>query len=123
MITNYSILSSGKYFSLYGSQIYLVSHLISSFFTSKIGKIGLWQSKGMSEESITPPSTTNNSFDTEIIYNYGKRKAKIKGICLKQETVSFIHGNVVNLNISYELDTLSRDLNTDFALVITCLEL
>ena len=30
--------------------------------------------------------------------------------------VSFIHGNVVNLYISYELDTWSRDLNTDFTL-------
>ena len=35
----------------------------------------------MSEESITPPSTTGNSFDLEIIYDYGKGKGKFKGIC------------------------------------------
>ena len=26
----------------------------------------------------------------------------------------FIHGNVINWDISYEVDTWSRDLNTDF---------
>ena len=70
----------------------------------------------MSEANITPPSTTDNSFDSEIIYNYGKRKVKFKGICLKQESVSFIHGNVVHLYISCKLDTSSRDLNTHFTL-------
>ena len=30
----------------------------------------------MPEESITPPSTTDNSFDPEIVYNYGKGKIK-----------------------------------------------
>ena len=58
----------------------------------------------MSEESATPPLITGNSFDPEIIYNYGKGKIKFKGLCLKQDSVSFIHVNVVNLYISYELD-------------------
>ena len=70
----------------------------------------------MSEETISPSSTTGNSFGLEIIYNYGKRKAKIKVICFKQDSASFIPGNVVNLNTSYKLDTWSRDLNTDFTL-------
>ena len=70
----------------------------------------------MPKESITPPSTTGNSFDLEIICSYGKGKIRFKGICLKQDSVSFIHGNVVHLYISYKLDTCSRDLNTDFRL-------
>ena len=70
----------------------------------------------MSEETISPSSTTGNSFGLEIIYNYGKRKAKIKVICFKQDSASFIPGNVVNLNTSYKLDTWSRDLSTDFTL-------
>ena len=37
-------------------------------------------------------STTDNSFDPEIIYNYGQGKIKVKGICLKQDSMSFIHG-------------------------------
>ena len=37
-------------------------------------------------------------------------------ICLKQDTLSFIHENIVNLYISYKLDIWSRDLNTAFTL-------
>ena len=66
----------------------------------------------MSEEGITPPSTTDHSFDSEKGYNYGKGKIKFKGISLKQDSVPFIHGYVVNFYISYELDTWLRDLNT-----------
>ena len=32
--------------------------------------------------------------------------------------MSFIHGNVLNLYISYKLDTWSKDLKTDFMLGI-----
>ena len=42
---------------------------------------------------------------------------EFKGICLKQDSVSFLQKKkVVNLYISYELDTSSKDLNTDFTL-------
>ena len=39
-----------------------------------------------------------------------------KGFCLKQDGLSFLQKNVVNFYGSYELDTWSRDLNTDFTL-------
>ena len=52
--------------------------------------------------------------DPEIVYNYGKANIKLQRICLKQYSVSFIHSNVVNVYIFYELDTWSRDLNTYF---------
>ena len=67
----------------------------------------------MSEESIKPPHTTPKR-KTEII---GKEKRRFKGICLKQDGGSFIHRIVVNLYISYKLDTRTRDLNIDFTLV------
>ena len=70
----------------------------------------------MSEESIKISSTTDNSFVPDLIYNYGKGKIKLKGIWFKQDNVSFIHGNVVNLYISYELDQLIRNLNLNFTL-------
>ena len=68
----------------------------------------------MSEETITIPSRAENSFNPEIIYNYGRGRIKFKGICLKQDSVSFIDRNAVNLYIRYKVDTWSRDLNTDF---------
>ena len=84
---------------------------ISSYYTPKNGS---WESKGMSEETITTPSRAENSFNPEIIYNYGRGRIKLKGICLKQDSVSFIDRNAVNLYIRYKVDTWSRDLNTDF---------
>ena len=89
LIKNYSILNDGKYFFESGSENYLEFQPFSRYFTSKNGKIGSWHSKGISEKSVTPPPTTEKSFDhPEIIYNYGKGKIKLKGICLKQDSVS-----------------------------------
>ena len=67
----------------------------------------------MSEESITPQSTTDNSFDPGIIYKYGKGNLKE---CLKLGSVPVISGNVVNLYILCKLDTWSRNLKTNFML-------
>ena len=39
---------------------------------------------------------------------------KFDGICLRQDSISFTHNNVVNFFIVCKLDTWSRDLNTDF---------
>ena len=40
---------------------------------------------------------------------------EFKGIRLKQDCVSFLHKNLLNFYILYELDTRSKDLNTDFS--------
>ena len=70
----------------------------------------------MSKETITPSSATDNSFDPDLIYIYNKGKIKLKKTCFKQETVSFIHENVINLYISYELDKWPKDLNLNLTL-------
>ena len=41
---------------------------------------------------------------------------RFKGICFKQDRVSFLHKKVVSLYISYEFHTCSRNLNTVFTL-------
>ena len=43
-------------------------------------------------------------------------RVEFKGSCLKQNKVTFTPRNLVTLSIVYELDTWSRDLNTDFTL-------
>ena len=65
MINEYCIIKSGRYFSLDGSQNYLVFPRLSTHFTSKNGKIYSWKSQGMSEDSVTPPFTTDHNFDPE----------------------------------------------------------
>ena len=58
---NYSIFNSGKYFGENISENYLLFQQFSKNLTSENGKIGLWQSKIMSEENITPPKQQTKS--------------------------------------------------------------
>ena len=48
-----------------------------------------WQSEGLSNETIKPPTTSDNSLTPVLIYyNFGKIKVKLTGSCLKQPTPS-----------------------------------
>ena len=62
-----------------------------------------WQSKGLSNESIKPPTTTNNSLTPELNHYGTKTKAKFTGSCLKHSSHIFTHKKVVNIYIVYEL--------------------
>ena len=70
----------------------------------------------MSEEIMKNPSTSDNSFVLKWIKGYQLPKIKFNGNCLKQDSVSFFHKNVINSYINYELETCSRDLSKDFTL-------
>ena len=45
-----------------------------------------WQSKGLSNESIKPPTTTNNSLTPELNYYGTKTRVKFTRSCLKQSS-------------------------------------
>ena len=62
-----------------------------------------WQSKGLSDENIKPPTTTNNSYTPELNYYGTKTKIKFTGSCLKQSSHILAHKKVVNIYIAYEL--------------------
>ena len=58
----------------------------------------------LSEESIKPPTTLNNSLAPEMTFFDGaKIKVKFDGGCLKQEKITFHHGNIVNVYIVCEI--------------------
>ena len=48
-----------------------------------IDRVLSWQSKGLSNESIKPPTTSNNSLNPRLNYNDTKRKVQFTGSCLK----------------------------------------
>ena len=91
-------------------QNYLVYQPLFSYFTSKNGRIGSWQSKRMLEQSIKHSTTTDTSFVLEITYKYGHGRVKFKRICLKQDIIVYMF----NLYIAYELDKWWWYLNTNF---------
>ena len=80
----------GKYFKL-NSVVGVTDHVLS------------WQYKGISNESIKPPTTSNNSLTSELNYYGTKTKVQFTESCLKQPKFTFTHKKVVNIYIVYEL--------------------
>ena len=62
-----------------------------------------WQSKGLFDESIKPPTATNNSLTPELNYCGTKTKIKFTGSSLKQSSHILTHKKVVSIYIVYEL--------------------
>ena len=63
--------------------------------------ISVWESKGLSDESIKPPATSNNSLAPSLNYIGVRSRIKFDSHCFKQDKVTFIHGKVVNIYIVY----------------------
>lgn len=72
----------------------------------------------MSEKSIATSAKSDNSFPAKLTYIHNSKVAvKFHGNCVKQDKVSFTHGNAVNAFIVYELNVLwSWGLHFDFTL-------
>ena len=69
-----------------GTQNYLVFQPLNKYFKliTSTDYILSWKSKGLSSESIKPPTTSDNS---------------TRG-CLEQSTISYTHGKIVNIYIA-----------------------
>ena len=61
-----------------------------------------WESKGLSDESIKPPTTSNKLLNPLLDSVGTKARVKFNGDCLKQEKITFNHGKIVNIYIAYE---------------------
>ena len=73
--------------------------------------ISSWKFKGLSAESIRPPTTSDNSLAPALSYYGTKTRVKFTGSCLKQPKISYTHGKVVNIYIVYELGAFSSHVN------------
>ena len=73
--------------------------------------ISSWKSKGLSAESIKPPTTSDNSLTPALSYYGTKTRVKFVGSCLKQPKISYTHGKVVNIYIVYELGASRSHIN------------
>ena len=68
--------------------------------------ISSWKSKGLSDETIKPPATSDNSLTPLIDYLGNKIRLKFSGSCLKQPKLQYTHGTIV-----YELGASDFDDN------------
>ena len=75
-------------------------------YFKKIGsteRISSWKFKGLFDEIIKPPATSNNSLAPALSYIGNRTRVKFDGGCLKQGNITFIHGTIVNIYIVYEI--------------------
>ena len=64
----------------------------------------MWQSEGLSDETIKPPTTSDYKLYPQLNYFGTKTRLEFRGSCLKQDKDTFNHGKIVNIYILYELD-------------------
>ena len=87
-----------SHFEKYGIQNYLVFQPMNrSFNVTANDYISYWKSKGLSSETITPPTTSYNSLTPRQSYYGTKKRVKFTGSCLKQPKMSFDHKKIVNI--------------------------
>ena len=100
-----------------GAQNYLIFQPLIRYFefiTNTSRYISSWKSKGLSTESIKPPTTSDNSLAAALDYYGTKTRVNFTGSCLKQGKVTFNHKKVVNTYIVYELNKIAAIVNVDY---------
>ena len=82
-----------------GTQNYLIFQPIARYFKviTDTNYISSWESKGLSAESIKPPTTSDNSLTPELnYYDDSKVRVKFTRSCLKQPKFTHTHKALVN---------------------------
>ena len=76
-----------------GTQNYLVLQPIKKYFNVIFNTdyVSPWKSKGLSAETIKPPTTSDNSLTPAVSYCGTKTRVKFTGSCLKQPKISYTH--------------------------------
>ena len=77
-----------------GTQNYLVFQPMYRYFKmiTNTETISSWKSKGLSNESIKPPTTSDNSLAPSLNYYGNKIRVKFARSCLKQSNkISYTH--------------------------------
>ena len=87
-----------------GKQNYLVFLPKRKYFklnsvVNVIDRVLSWQSKGISNESIKPPTTSDNSLNPKLSYYGTKARVQFVRSCLKQPSFTFTHKKVVHIYI------------------------
>ena len=96
-----------------GTQNYLVFQPLNKYFKliASTDYVSSWKSKGLSVETIEPPSTSDNSLTPAVSYYGTKTRVKFTGSCLKQPKISYTHGAIVNIYIVYKLSAVGSNDN------------
>ena len=99
-----------------GTQNYLVFQLIIRYFkvnaTTKTDYVSPWKYKGLSAESIKPPTTSDDSLTPALnYYDDFKVRVKLTRSFLKQPKFTHTHKTIVNIYIVCELGAFTSNDN------------
>ena len=72
-----------------------------------------WKSKGLSDESITPPSAPHYFLNPSLYYLGTTTRVRFSGSCLKQDTIRYNHGKIANIHIVYEINKNDNTTSSD----------
>ena len=78
------------------------------------------KSKGFPDENITAPTTSDYSLNPQLSYLDTKARAEFTGSCLKQDKITFNHGEIVNIYIVYEIRN-NNNSNSNYPTLKNCL--
>ena len=106
-----------------GTQNYSVFQPMYRYFKRVAGvgsgnHIYFWKSKGLPDENITPPATTDYSLNPKLSYFGTKKRVEFNGRCLKQDKITYNHRTIVNIYTVYQL---SSNLNFFYFALEKCL--
>ena len=105
LVMCYIFITTSRFDGGDGFQDYLIFQPVHRYIKiiTNTKYISEWKSKGLSDESIKPPPTSDNSL-TPLIDYYGYNiRVKFNGSILRQPRVSYTHEKIVNIYIVYEL--------------------
>ena len=107
-----SLFKGKSHFKEDGTQNYLGFQSISKYFKviANTKYISSSKSKGLSDETINPRATSDNSLSPLIDYLDNEIRLKFRGNCLKKPKLSYTHGTIINIHTVYEVDA-SGSLN------------
>ena len=86
-------------------QSYLIFQSVYRFFkmVTSTNYVLEWKSKGLSAESIKPPTTSDNNLTPQLSYYDYNIRLKFTGSCLNQSKITYTHKKSVIIYIVYEL--------------------
>ena len=96
-----------------GTENYLVFQPIYRYFKviANTKYISEWKSKGLSNEGIKPPATSDNTLSPLVGYLGNKIKLKLNGGCLKQQNKLIdAHRTIAKIFIVYASGSFNDDL-------------
>ena len=108
-----SYFNDKSYFEEDGRPSYLIFQPINKCFKLNANNdyVLSWKSKGLSTESIKPPTTSDNNLTPALSYYGTKTRVTFTANFLKQSNISYTHGKIVNICIAYELGASSSHNN------------